>query len=866
MKLRLPFILLSLCCAAEAAVLHNDVSLLTYTDFGQNCGRYSTSEVNALLTELNKDGVTISYTGRQTSYTLPQPMIDFSSVVDKGNSTALSYGFVASVRHLQGSNEYARVQSPTFGLRHVGTEHTIQYQGIEYGNSDQFCLSPEADYKLIRLSKIATDTTPAALFNFTSNSIAQLYSAGAGDCYKANSTGQASHVHWWSQSIDGSIMMATGLGKVNEDTYRKEDARGCTDDSIFIQSIVDSWSNDGITSSDPLPSLKYAGDSGSPIFIWDAEEKRYEFIGATNAIDATKGLNQYMAAPVWTAETMASFNKTASLSTTDHQLSLVRTDTAGSPVTDSSNRSATSSYAGLFDSAEKQLTEFAVLEEGQSTWKSLSDLRNSGNWYNYGASYLNATKNATEGKLDYTDLFLTENLVVQAADTNIYTITVKDKIDTGIGYLHFTRGSGVSQGQFILQAAEGASLHTAGLVINSGVTVMSTITNTDANAMCEWRKTGFGGLIIAGEGNNEIFLNLGGQGDTLLAQSNGYAAHSVIANTGSRVILNGIEQIAERFTSGTGGSVLDFYGCHWTEGTHFDIHALTQDAILANSKGASRSTLHFNQGGTFLASFQDAKSSSLTVIYEGSEKWILNSIHTNLQHASSGLVIASGHVALAGNLTEHAMGSISGQDNVTNRYTHEDDWHYADATMNVTVESGGIFELDSHARLTGTVTVMDGGTYIMREGVRHAQEYIEGGYTLENTADISAFYGHHGDTVLEAGSTLLIAYNEGVTVTNSYSGTITGSGTIMVDLGASGLTFNLAGPLGLFTGEIIVKSGSLQLSNSWGTGIKGIDEASAPKLQNIKRLAQGLEEQPMTAASAKPFWKFRSARNSALPT
>lgn len=50
------------------------------------------------------------------------------------------------------------------------------------------------------------------------------------------------------------------------------------------------------------------------------------------------------------------------------------------------------------------------------------------------------------------------------------------------------------------------------------------------------------------------------------------------------------------------------------------------------------------------------------------------------------------------------------------RYSHEDDWHYADATSNVTVKDGGTFELDNHARLTGDVHVQSGGTFIMREG------------------------------------------------------------------------------------------------------------------------------------------------------
>ena len=812
MKLQLPILLLTLCCSTQAALLHHDVDLLTYTDFGQNRGRYSTTEVNELLSELNKNGVTISYTGGQETYTLPQTMIHFGSVVDKGNSAAVGYNFVTSVRHLQGNDEIDRVQSPTFSKRYLGAEHAIQYQGVEYGSSDTYCLSPEADYKLMRLSKIATDANIAPLCPAASHSIAngyfptaQLYSAGAGDRYKISSTGSATQVHWWSQSIDGSIMTVSAAGTWSEN-FGTKDARGCTDDSFIVQTTVDSWGSDGISTADPLPALEISGDSGSPVFIWNASAGRYEFLGTNQASDTEKGINQITAAPIWTAETMASFDKTAALST-DHALRLTRSSTTGETVTDSAGIAATTTYAALSDSSKTTHTEFAVLAEGSATWKSLSGLKDSATWYAYGSEYLNATKNAAEGALDYADLFLTENLVLKATDTATYTITVAEDIDTGIGYLQFSKTAAAAD--FKLTAADGARLDTAGYIVDAGVTLTTDLCNSDAANMREWRKVGEGTLVLAGSGKNEIFLNLGGAGTTTLAQKGGYAAYSVIANTGSRVNLSDVDQIAAHFTSGNGGSVLNFNGIEsWQEGTHFAIHALTQDAILTNDTG--HTTLHFNQGGTFKGSFTDSATGSLSVRYEGSKKWELNSIHTHLQQAASGLTVASGHVSLAGQLTVHANGSVQGE-GVLYRYSNEDDWHYADATMHVTVEKGGTFELDSHARLTGEVMVKDGGTYIMREGVRHAQEYIEGGYELENTADIAAYYGHHGSTQLESGSTLRIAYNEGVTVENSYSGAISGSGTISVELGADTASFRHTGSLDDFCGDLVLGSGNLLL-------------------------------------------------------
>ena len=181
MKLR--FALFQLCFSplTQAALLHHDVDLLAYTDFGQNRGRYSTTEMNELLSELNKNGVTISYSGGQDAYTLPQAMIHFGSVVGMGNSAAVGYSFLSPVRHWSGW----QIDTPTFSKRAIGAEHSIQYQSIEYGDSSTFCLTPGADYKLLRLSKIATDATPSALYNGNIEPNGTLlYSAGAGDRYK----------------------------------------------------------------------------------------------------------------------------------------------------------------------------------------------------------------------------------------------------------------------------------------------------------------------------------------------------------------------------------------------------------------------------------------------------------------------------------------------------------------------------------------------------------------------------------------------------------------------------------------------------------------------------------------------------------
>ena len=97
MKLHLPLSLRrSLLCLFAAivsapawgATLSSEVDLRVYADFGQNRGRYSTSNVNALLQDLNKNGVTISYNNGAADYTLEHGMISFESRQESNGAAA----------------------------------------------------------------------------------------------------------------------------------------------------------------------------------------------------------------------------------------------------------------------------------------------------------------------------------------------------------------------------------------------------------------------------------------------------------------------------------------------------------------------------------------------------------------------------------------------------------------------------------------------------------------------------------------------------------------------------------------------------------------------------------------------------------
>ncbi|MBR2145512.1 MAG: autotransporter-associated beta strand repeat-containing protein, partial [Akkermansia sp.] len=156
--------------------------------------------------------------------------------------------------------------------------------------------------------------------------------------------------------------------------------------------------------------------------------------------------------------------------------------------------------------------------------------------------------------------------------------------------------------------------------------------------------------------------------------------------------------------------------------------------------------------------------------------------------------------------TVHGKGSLSG--NSGDRLELENDWHYADAKMNVSVADGATFELGSHARLTGDVTVAEGGTFIMREGVRHELEYIEGGEKLESTSAIAAYHGLKGKVSLETGATLELSTNTGTTAICSYNDVISGAGNVVVNHADMGSGYSLGGE-NTFSGSKTIKRGGL---------------------------------------------------------
>lgn len=806
---------------AHAAIRHTDASLVTYVDFATNSGRYVESgSTNAMLDYIRErdKGVLIDYTTSAASYTMPHGMISFDSVVDMGNATAVGYNYIVTVAHNGALNPTFNANTPG-----IGAEHAIQYKGVEEASANGSFVHAISgsqhyqDYKLTRLSKIVTDATSATLASGSGDMKGTLvYRVGGGAQQLRTESGT-------TDMCDAGSYLVGGVGSIGTWSDYTTAANDVKQGIITGQT---SWKNgEGAGSGTPLPFGSTGGDSGSPYFIYDTESGSFQLLMAHTG--SVNGNTMYAStAPEWAADVMDSDNVRVDMSLAGGSVRFRGVEKAdddkGSGTTDVINGLEVTVQAckgylskgdgtNLYDKNWNSVT-FNGVESGQHTWKDLSGLKNQDNWYAYDNSYLNATEsvivvdkvNVQASGLSYSELYQTQNVVFDAAaDNATYNVYVDADTDLGLGYLQFAANDHKDV-VFNVQSEKNNLLNSAGYVVDKGVTVNVSLRNTDANYMREWRKVGEGDIRLCGDGKNEIFLNVGGTGKTLLEQTNGYAAYNVLVNTGSTVKIKDTNQIFRDFTFGNGGGTLDMNGnsMEWyTSGgetrTGFTINALTEESVISNS-AAQKAVLTFKETGkqTFVGSFRDGKDSALQIVYDAGSgnTWELNSIHTSLQHADSGLLVNSGTVRLSGTHTVHGEGSATGKDAA--RYTNADDWHYADAAMNVTVEKGGTFELASHARLQGDVTVQTGGTYLMREGVNHAEEYIEGGETKESTGgDVAKYYGHKGDVKLASGALMQVSYTEGTDTATHYAGKVSGPGSLVVDLGTDAAAFVMSGEI-----------------------------------------------------------------------
>lgn len=813
--------------SAYAASRSDQLTRATYCDFGDNKGQYAVHGVNALLEYLREEnGIQITYLNSDIDpYIWPdeQPLINYDSRIDAGPAGGIGYNFIATVQH-------NGVLNPTFTASTIGDANAIHYAGIEYrySTNNTFLLVPGIDYKVTRLSKIITDVTGSGVYTGDYPSLVgqTWYRSGSGTMYSVDANGNREREAGGYAYCIGGIMKITSASRNAKEG--QVDVRNVVDDSGSVVINKNNWwQTQNIDERNPLPFVIQAGDSGSPTWIYDSATGSYLYAGGMQSGEGTF-FSQARYAGQWTAAIMEYFNQDVVMPDTG-VIHIGMADEKVAGHYDAENKVESRPYQGkVTDSNGVVLQTYLGLQTGNHTWKDLNNVQNNDNWYAYGNQYLNTGANLT-----YADLFETQDLVFRGSGDKTYNIEMDGDVDLGLGYMRFTNediAAGVATYNLSNKEGVNSRLDTAGFIVDAGVDVYMSLNGTPDHAR-EWRKIGDGNLHITGSGDNsDILLNLGGSGTTYLERNGGYAAYNVLANNGTTVVIQNTDQIKRDFTFGYGGALLDMNGLDmtWNNGDTpdkegFAIHALTDEAVISNSLKGTVSTLTWTQGGEqeYLGSFTDTKEGGvLQFVYNAQEensRLVLHSIYTCLGNAEpvdgqkSGVFVKGGTLALQGTNTQHAPGSLGA--NFSNaRYFSEDDWHYADSATSVTVD-GGIFELGHHARLTGDVTVNKGGTFLMREGVTHRHEYVEGGYELMDTNEIAGYFGLKGNVHLNEGGTMVVKFNDNADSALVYNGSIDGTGHLMVDSGIIGGLVVLGGDNTSFTGSKTLQRGGMHVTD-----------------------------------------------------
>ncbi len=851
MKLHLPHALFralvacfaALASVASAATLHSSPTIQEYTDIAEGRGIYRFAYGASL----------IAYQNGEPVYELERTPT-FTSTSDNGAFTLVNNGsFQLTVAH------NGIMSNNTFSGRYVG-EYAQQYSGvgIRYVPSFSSGLDPSmesenaniptmADYRVERVSRLVTDATSSAFCTDTltlyvdiPNKGLQFFRVGGGTSVVYDEAGNKTLLTEWSYGL------TAGIGTLTKNSVETVDFE--TGETVYSYQFTISPTSD-CSSTSPLPTVSHEGDSGSPVYIYNKWTGQFEIVGLLREGDTSTYSNTY-------------YNPTATTRTIDYMKVDVAADgetiyiagasraNAGETITDGDY--STTLYHGTITQGDK-VTEYNgvaldVFEGG--TWNAMSaDRYNSNTWYTYTDDEL---RNSAVGMAD---LFYTHSLHF-AAQTGTQVIELSDDVDLGVGYMQFSLGTGLNAATYELgQASSGNSLSTAGFIVDAGVTLNNYLTYAPGR---ELRRVGEGTMNMVGTGDNNVLLNIGGAGLTVLNRSNGYAAYNVFAGTGATLRLADIGQVKHNVTLGAGGSTLDLNGNNYnwsaTEGNadgHFSLTVYegvnrVETSAIANLAAGTSSTLTISRAGDFefagafrdgstytqgsslegdsrytmmpavlmdkytqfAASDRQDSASTLKVVFSGNGTMHMSGVYTLLT-GDSGLEVASGRVLLQGTNTIHALGSESGTN--TNRYQNANDWHYAMAEMNVQVNSGATFELGHHALLLGNVQVAAGGNYVMKQAVNAQQEFVEGWYTAEDTAALSNYYGHKGSVTLAAGATMTVRMDEGVsTVLNLAGCQVGGEGTFRLESGT--VQANLADNLRV--GNIVIDGGSLIYDNS----------------------------------------------------
>lgn len=598
---------------AKAGLFRHDIDVQIYRDFAENRGEFKAGNRNVKV--YRKDGSLSGIIGL---------MPDFSASSDGGFSTAYTPDVTLSVTHVGYTDKL------TFANRFYEDKNSILFDGSsiiskkgnEIKEDSKYWLlgdrtdraydeSGPTDYKITRMKTLITDIVPAELLQDESKIKNGLLIARVGGGIQTTAIAEG------KTQGGGYFWHSGGLNVVKANSISNKDV---PQNLVGVEKKYNFYNVRILLMPNPETPLDIgtmAGDSGSPMWIYDKENDKWLLYGA-NSAGGGSGYwkSSYLrGAPTWTMDKALSY-KQATISTGDGTNVLLGAQNSSDGTGEISiNGVVSDKYHGI---------------------------RRDTN--NYSQNDYKSNKNIT----------FKGNGTIDISNNDIYL---------GAGSITF-------DGNYNLQG--NGRLNSAGYIVTEDNVVNSSINGKSGDT---WRKLGTGTLLIKGEGNNEAEINIG-EGTLILDRNNGYGAkHIRVASGRGKVILKGDNQLkmtiqGDKRLAGIGfgakGGILDIsgYNQHWS-----DIYHMDNGATIANMKDDTTSIFTFSPNSIMVNKKQRNEREYLGNFYDstalkqgtGKMKLVLNPITTGFIwhlsgdiNISGGVDINNGNISVGGKLVKYA--------------------------------------------------------------------------------------------------------------------------------------------------------------------------------------------------------------------
>ncbi len=238
---------------SQAGIVRSDIAYQIYRDFAENKGLFVPGATD--IPVYDKDGKLVGRLDKA-------PMADFSSVSSNGVATLVSPQYIVSVKHNGG------YQSVSFG----NGKNT--YSLVDRNNHSS------VDFHAPRLNKLVTEVIPSAITSEGTKANAYkdterytaFYRVGSGTQYTKDKNGNL-------VKVAGGYAFKTG---------------GTTGVPLISDATI--VSNPGQTYNPvngPLPDYGAPGDSGSPLFAYDEQQKKWVIVAVLRAYAGINGATNW---------------------------------------------------------------------------------------------------------------------------------------------------------------------------------------------------------------------------------------------------------------------------------------------------------------------------------------------------------------------------------------------------------------------------------------------------------------------------------------------------------------------------------------------------------------------------------------------